>query len=103
MKQQCAAARQRASPAGSSSSLTPQRSSTSAAPTRPLTARLPCLATGTPAAAATGAAAVPAGAGGIEHVAAVELERTRPPAHRARAAGQLGSRLALDFKRDQEA
>ena len=58
MKQHPAARRHRCTPSGSRSIFTPNRSSTSAAPTRPLTARLPCLATGTPAAAATSAAPV---------------------------------------------
>src|SRR5947208_5513588 len=44
--------------AAGSSSRTPSASSTSAPPTAPETARLPCLATGTPAAAATRPAAV---------------------------------------------
>ena len=49
------------------------------------------------------AGAVAAGPGGIEHVAAVEVERARPRPHRARAAGQFGGRLALELERDQEA
>ena len=50
-----------------------------------------------------GAGAVTSGAGGIEHVAVVQVERTRPLAHRARTARKLGGRFALHLERDQKA
>ena len=85
----------RPAPARGSSIRTPSASSTSALPTLPDTARLPCFATGTPAAATTSAAAVEtlkvcdavaAGAAGVDGVRRARRGSTVPSARSARAA-----------------
>ena len=86
------------------SSRTPRASSTSADPDAELTARLPCLATPAPAAAATSPAAVDTlnvlqavatRAAGVDEVGAPGSDRDRVRPHRAGRADDLVDRLAL--------
>ena len=89
---------------------TPSASSTSAEPDRDVIARLPCFATGTPAAATTRAAVVemlnvPLPSPPVPHVSIAPSGRVDPEdplAHRGREPGQLVDRLAAHPERDEQ-
>ena len=98
-------ARQRARTSGPGSAATPSAVSTSELPELPVAARLPCLTTGTPQAAATIAAAVemftvPAPSPPVPHVSSSRSgairssHRDHPPADRPNGPFQLVGRLA---------
>ncbi len=100
----------RATAAGGSSIATPHASSRSADPHRPDAARLPCLATRTPAAATTSAATVetlnvPAPSPPVPQVSTSGPGRSMGAAaveHGADEPGDLGGRLTLGAQRDEE-
>ena len=103
--------RHRSTPAASRSILTPSASSTSADPQWLEAARLPCLATGTPAPAiddrgdgrdVEGAAAIAAGAHDVDHRDR-GVHRVRELEHGARQALDLVDGLALGPQGHQEA
>ena len=108
MKPKPTSSMQSATSAGVRSMRTPSASSTSAVPARDDIARLPCLATMTPAAAATSApavemlkvcGAVAAGAARCPPASRRRGSRRHVGAHRAGAAGDLLGRLALHPQR----
>ena len=103
--------RHRSTTAGDAATLTPSASSTSALPHRLDTDRLPCLATRTPQAATTSAAAVEmlkvpgtiaAGAARVEHVARRRRQRHRLRPHRPRKPDELRGPLAFHRQADQQ-
>ena len=107
-----ASSTQRRTPSGDSEITTPSASSTSALPHRDEAARLPCLATGHPAPAATSAAAVemlkvPAPSPPVPHVSTASTESGTTVAWAridSTMPGELVNRLALRAQRgDQRA
>ena len=111
MKPMPASAMQRLTCAGAMSMATPRASSTSALPHLLVAERLPCLATVTPAPAATSAAAVEmlnvlgavaAGAAGVEDHVGVDVDLLGQLGHGARHAHDLLGGLALHAQGAEE-